>query len=134
MGEYVTDTHVLHWHLTGARRLSPTVQQLLAEADAGLHRIFVPSIILVEMIYLVEKGRLDAGLIQQVLSLLKTADGSFAATPLDADTAQALLSVPRTAVPDMPDRIIVATAHQLGLPLISRDIKIREAGVVPVIW
>jgi hypothetical protein len=37
MSEYVTDTHVLHWHLTGDSRLSPTARQLLTEADAGLH-------------------------------------------------------------------------------------------------
>jgi PIN domain nuclease of toxin-antitoxin system len=68
MSEYVTDTHVLHWHLTADPRLSSTVRQILTEADAGLHRIFVPSIILIEMIYLVEKEKLDASLLQKLLS------------------------------------------------------------------
>jgi predicted nucleic acid-binding protein len=34
----------------------------------------------------------------------------------------------------MPDRIIAATALQLGLPLITRDEAIRRSGVVPVVW
>ncbi len=134
MSEYVTDTHVLHWHLTGDPRLSPVARQLLAEADAGLHRIFVPSIILVEMIYLVEKGKLNTSLLQKLLSLVNVARGSYAIAVLNMGTAKAMLSVPRTAVPDMPDRIIVATAHQLGIPLITQDDKIHKASVVPVIW
>jgi PIN domain nuclease of toxin-antitoxin system len=134
MSEYVTDTHVLHWHLTSNPRLSPAAQQLLTEADAGLHRIFVPSIILVEMIYLAEKGKLDASLFRKLLAMVNTVEGSYAIAALDAGTAESMLSIPRSAVPDMPDRIIVATAHQLDVPLISRDAKIHEASVVSVIW
>ncbi len=35
---------------------------------------------------------------------------------------------------DMPDRIITATALELGLPLITKDQKITDAQVVEVIW
>ena len=37
--------------------------------------------------------------------------------PLDYNVASALRSIPRDIVPDMPDRIIAATALHLGLPL-----------------
>lgn len=134
MSEYVTDTHVLHWHLTGDPRLSPMARQLLAEADTGLHRIFVPSIILVEMIYLVEKGKLNRSLLQQLLGLVEVARSSYTIAVLDSGTARAMLSIPRTAVPDMPDRIIAATAHHLGIPLITQDDKIHKANIVPIIW
>ena len=36
--------------------------------------------------------------------------------------------------PDMPDRIITATALAYHLPLVTRDSKIREAGIVRTIW
>ncbi len=133
MSEYVTDTHVLHWHLTSDPRLSPTIRQLMTETDAGIHRVFVPSIILIEMIYLAEKGKLNPGLLQKLLTLVNTAKGSYTIAVLDAETAKAMLSIPRTAVPDMPDRIIVATAYQLAMPLLSQDDKINKAGVVSVI-
>ena len=45
----------------------------------------------------------------------------------------ALQSIPRDSVPDMPDRIVAATAKRLVLPLISRDRKIRLADV-DTIW
>jgi len=41
--------------------------------------------------------------------------------------------VDRAQVPDLPDRIIAATALHLGLPLISRDRKIQLADV-ETIW
>ena len=41
--------------------------------------------------------------------------------------------MPRDVVPDMPDRIIAATAVHLGLPLITRDERIRSAGI-KTIW
>jgi predicted nucleic acid-binding protein len=41
--------------------------------------------------------------------------------------------IPRDAVPDLPDRVISATALALGLPLVTRDARIREAGI-ETIW
>lgn len=107
---------------------------MFQDADAGQHRVHVPGIALIEMVYLVEKGRLDAALVARALGLLDTPGGSYIVSPLDLGTARALATIPRSDVPDMPDRIIVATARQLGLPLITRDGAIRRSRVVPVIW
>ncbi len=134
MSRYIADTHALLWHLTNDSKLSPVARQIFRKADAGLHQILVPGIVLIEMIYLVEKGRIPAILVDNLLALLGTSGGSYAIAPLDKGTAKAMRSVPRATVPDMPDRIIVATAVQLGLSLISRDSKIQDAGVVKVIW
>jgi predicted nucleic acid-binding protein len=53
--------------------------------------------------------------------------------PLNLAVVDALASVPRSAVPDMPDRIIAATAVSLGLPLITRDARIRSLSIA-TIW
>jgi predicted nucleic acid-binding protein len=37
--------------------------------------------------------------------------------------------IPRDAVPDMPDPIVAATAVYFGLPVISRDGRIRASNV-----
>ena len=134
MSEYVADTHALYWHLTDDPRLSMIARQVFIEADRGLHLVFVPGIALIEMAYLIERGRLSGEHVEFVFRLLDVNDGSYAVAPLDQDTARALLQVPRADVPDMPDRIIVATARQFGLPLITRDEAIRRAAVVPVVW
>ena len=41
--------------------------------------------------------------------------------------------VSREDIPDMPDRIVAATAVYLGVPVISRDGKIRASNV-QTIW
>jgi len=51
----------------------------------------------------------------------------------DRSIAQTIRLVDRAQVPDLPDRIIAATAVHLGVPLISRDGKIRSSSVA-TIW
>lgn len=64
---------------------------------------------------------------------MATEDALLAEIPVDSSIAQALRHVSRDQIPDMPDRIIAATALHLGLPLISRDGKIRLSEV-ETIW
>lgn len=134
MSRYVTDTHPLHWHLANDTRLSDPARRIFREADAGLHQVYIAGITLIEMVYLVEKGKVRLEMVEKVLRSLDSAWGSYALAPLNQDTARAMFLVARSSVPDLPDRIIVATALQLGLPLITADGQIRKAGVVPVIW
>jgi PIN domain nuclease of toxin-antitoxin system len=67
------------------------------------------------------RSRLDAAL----------AAGELAA--IDRGVVDAVARVDRDSVPDMPDRIIAATALHLGLPLVTRDRKIRGADL-ETIW
>jgi hypothetical protein len=53
--------------------------------------------------------------------------------PLDRSVADAFAFVSRSDVPDLPDRIVTATAVALGVPPISRAGKIR-ASQVQTIW
>lgn len=53
--------------------------------------------------------------------------------PLGFGVAQAVAPIPRDFVPDMPDRIIAATAVHLELPLVTRDSEIRSTAL-DVIW
>lgn len=71
------------------------------------------------------KGQLDAALIAENSGLILA--------NLTVEIVAALATISRDSVPDMPDRIIAATAKDLGLPLISRDSKITASGI-NVIW
>lgn len=90
MSRYLTDTHALHWHLAEDKRLSIIAQTLFKQADAGEHQILIPGITLIEMIYLVEKGRLESDLVDRLLKLLDIVNGSYKVAPLDKGTAVAL--------------------------------------------
>ena len=49
--------------------------------------------------------------------------------PFTAEVVEAMRQVPRAQVPDMPDRIVAATAVYLRVPVISRDGRIKSSNV-----
>lgn len=95
--------------------------------------IGVSPIRLVEIIYLAEKGRIQPQTFALVTAALRSSDSVLVEVPLDLDVAQALQRVPWDAVPDMPDRIIAATALHWQVPVISRDARIQAANL-QTIW
>ena len=99
----------------------------------GGRPVYVSAISFVETIYLVERGRLPLEALQRLEAGLRAAASGLLVQPVDEEVAQAVHRVPRNMVPDMPDRIIAATALHLGLPLITRDQRIQSAGI-NTIW
>ena len=129
----VADTHAAIWYILDDPRLSTDARnEMESAAQSGLP-IYVPSITLVEIVYLVEKGRFTEELIRRLLEALRNPNNVLCLAPLDLSVVQALQQIPREQVPDMPDRIIAATALALELPLVTRDGKIM-ASKVKTIW
>ncbi|MCK6629038.1 MAG: hypothetical protein L6R45_28145 [Anaerolineae bacterium] len=62
MPDYVTDTHGLIWYLEDNVRLGRQASQLFDACDRGEIVIYVPTICLIEIIYLQEKGRIPTHL------------------------------------------------------------------------
>ncbi|MBM4432127.1 MAG: type II toxin-antitoxin system VapC family toxin [Chloroflexi bacterium] len=56
---YVTDTHSLLWYLSASPRLSVAAKQAFDKAQAGKAKVLVPVIVIAEMIFLIEKGRVE---------------------------------------------------------------------------
>jgi PIN domain nuclease of toxin-antitoxin system len=93
----------------------------------------VPTICLVELVYLQEKGRIPKELKKSLDSHLASGQTSFITTDLTPAVVTALESIPRELVTDLPDRVIAATAKALNLPLLSRDRALQKSGL-DVIW
>jgi PIN domain nuclease of toxin-antitoxin system len=125
MSNYVTDTHGLIWYLEDNIRLGLTASQLFDACDRGEIVIYVPTICLIEIIYLQEKGRIPTHLKAQLDAELQAGESGLVLVDLTAEVANAVANIPRDLVRDMPDRVISATALHLGLPLISRDRQIQ---------
>lgn len=133
MAGVVVDTHAIVWFLSRDSRLSSKARGVLRSAMAIGDVIHVPSICLVELTYLAEKGRLPAVARDELIRALDDPTIPCALVPLDRLVADALEGVKRSEVPDLPDRIIAATAIALQAPLVSRDGKVR-ASQVETIW
>ena len=85
------------------------------------------------MIYLCEKGRLSREVLDRLETALQSGNTVLQVVDLTVDIVRLLSRVPRDEVPDMPDRIIAATALYFGVPVISRDSQIRNSAI-PTIW
>jgi predicted nucleic acid-binding protein len=101
--------------------------------DAAGDQIAISSIALAEVVYLSEKGRIAAQALERVLATLDKPDATLVEIPFDRAIAVAMRGIDRSQVPELPDRIVAATGLHLGVPVISRDRKIRSS-VVTTIW
>ncbi len=129
----VLDTHVWVWWLSESQALSPKVQKLLTEAQAK-QAIFISSISVWEVAQLASRGRLKLTMdpgdwIAQTESL------SFINfVPIDNRIALRSVQLPHPLHQDPADRIIMATAMILGMPLITKDEKISRYPHLKTIW
>jgi PIN domain nuclease of toxin-antitoxin system len=129
----IADTHAIIWYIEQNPRLSELDRSTIDDAANSGDHIGVSSITLVEMTYLIEKARIVPGVYEKLRLTLAVPTAVFREYPCDHEVALALRNVPRAQVPDMPDRIIAATAVRFGVPCISRDGKI-QLSQVPTVW
>jgi len=129
----VLDTHTVLWYLENSKELSAVARTTIEEAVRDARDVHVSAISLVETVYLVERRRLPLNALERLRSALNDPNSGLFIAPVDAGIADALPNISRDVVPDMPDRIIAATALHLGLPLVTRDRRLQSAGI-QTIW
>lgn len=127
--QVVADTHALIWYLFDQSRLSVPGRTALDGAIGAGFPILVSAISIIEIIYLEEKHRIPAGSAERIRGACDAETPSLEIVSIDARVAYRLQEISRADVPDMPDRIIAATAVALGVPLVTRDGKIRASSV-----
>ena len=130
----VADTHTIIWYLRSPEKLSSNAVSSLDNALNNGESIFISAISLVEINYLVEKNRIPTSSLEQLLQLIDDPLVKLVVVPLDTPVAQAFTQIPREIVPEMGDRIIAATSLYLGLPLVTKDHKIRNLSNIQIIW
>lgn len=123
------DTHALIWYLSDSPTLSSKARARIKNAERDAEEIFASAISLVEIIHLGELGRLPAIAFQKLRDALRIPGGAIVVAPLEAAGAEAVHQVSRQEVPDMPDRIIAATALHLHAELVTRGRKLQAAGI-----
>jgi PIN domain nuclease of toxin-antitoxin system len=133
MASVAADTHSIVWFMDGDTRLSVTARTAMRASMQSGDPIFVASMSLVELTYLVEKRRLPESALRILRVALTDSSFGFRLVPLDLKVTDALAHVPRNEVPDLPDRVIAATALALKVPLVTCDGRIRAANI-QTIW
>lgn len=129
----VADTHTALWHLFDDARLSAAAGTFISETATRRNKIAVSTISLAEIVYLIEKHRLPASAYEELMQALADPEHVFTKAVFTSAIVQAMRQVPRAEVPDMPDRMVAATAVYFDVPVISRDRRIRAASLT-TIW
>lgn len=127
------DTHALIWYLYDDPRLSKKARDVLEKAASSSEQIACSALTLAEILYLQEKERIPAETFNRLVEALETKNSLLVVAPVTLAVVIAMQNIPRTEVPDLPDRVIAATALHLSVPLISRDRKIAVSRV-STIW
>ena len=126
---YSIDTVGLVLHLE-KRRLGAEAQTILQQAESNQATIFIPTMVLAEILYLSEKKRISLTF-EQLLAYLNT-HADFVEMPLDQLVVRAAHEI--KDIPELHDRLIAATARIKAHPLITNDGIIQDSTFVTTVW
>lgn len=127
---YLADTVAIVRHLRRHPALGRKAARILRETDAGEHRIFLSSISLMEVLYLAEARKIDVSL-DELVTHIRTST-NYVLVPIDDEIVLTAIKV--DDVRELHDRILVATAKFLGVPLLTSDEVLSKSRHVTTIW
>lgn len=125
----VVDTHALVWWVAATSRLSSAARAALD----GNSSVGIPSIVCLEVSLLARRNRIE--LPRPVTDwLADTIDlPNVELLPITIDVASIAANL-WGKLRDPADLLIVATAVHHGVPLVTKDDRIRASGFVETIW
>ncbi|OGY22080.1 MAG: hypothetical protein A2126_02210 [Candidatus Woykebacteria bacterium GWB1_45_5] len=121
---FVIDAHVLLWNLENSPKLSLKAKVAIDTAE----RIFIPTIVLLEVYNILEK-RKERGMFLDLLEKIQN-QRKFVVYPLSIEVVREFIKIEKQ---EIHDRIIVATAKLLGAPIITKDPEVSKF-YPKVIW
>ena len=126
---YVIDTHVLVWYFIGSKRLQPTLREKIDETRNQNGRLLVPTIVMAEALDIAEKGRVNFDFSEMYRRIRE--EPEFETVSFSAEIFDTTMQIRN--IPELHDRIIVATARFYGTGILTKDRIILESGEVQVL-
>ena len=126
---YVIDAHALVWHLTNDAKLSTNARAGMTRIDSGKDKGLVPTIVLAEILYASERGRISLTLDDVLKQLRKRKH--YRIEPFNRAV---LIAAQKINIPEWHDRLIAATAISRKATIVTRDEDIVRAGIVRTVW
>lgn len=124
----VADSHALIWWILSPDMLSARVRDVFGQRVIG---VTATSCYEIARLIVRRRVEIDVDPYEWLQNLLVLPRVTF--LPFTVDVAATAAKLPGT-VSDPIDRIIVATALHMGVPLVTKDHKIIASGVVTTIW
>jgi len=119
---YVLDTHILIWYFIGSKRLKTKLKEKIDEARKRGDRLLVPTIVLAEALSIAERGKVEFDF-QRMYHLIKD-EAEFEIVNFTSEILEEAMQI---KIPEIHDRIIVATAKFYKAGILTRDRIILES-------
>ena len=131
--KFIVDTHALIWYLEGKSTLGQRARAVIDSPDSEL---VLPIIALAEAVFIVEKGRTSIPDVSDLLDDVYN-DPRIEIFPLTVEILADSLAL--TSIPEMHDRLIVATGLYLEragnvVEILTKDNEIVLASILPSVW
>jgi len=126
------DTHVLLWWFEQPKKLSLAQRRTLHKASDA-NALGVSDATLWEVALLLERGRIRLALPIDEWLARATAAPLIERCGMSPRIAREMMDLRVTRDWDPADRIIVATARVLGVPVVTADARMVDSGLVPTI-
>jgi len=127
---YVVDTHALLWWFTDNRQLGSKATEIFRKCEKGESVLFIPSIVIAEALSIFDKKRVAFDF-RKLFAKITNSENYFIIS-LDLPILQEMIEM--TDIPELHDKIIVSTSKYLGLPLITKDMFLRDLSHVKTVW
>ncbi|MBU4038084.1 MAG: PIN domain-containing protein [Proteobacteria bacterium] len=127
---FVIDTHALLWYLTEDKRLGKKAFKIFEKADKGEAEIIIPTTVLAEALFITEKHKVDI----KFMDIIEEIENSSNYFIHSLDLEVILKCHELIKIPELHDRVIVATSLLLDAKLITKDEIITDSKIVEVVW
>lgn len=127
--QYLLDTNAIIRHFARLPNLGRKAKPNIEQGENNEHRLFISVISLMEIMYLAEKNRIPIDFAETIQQLnFKTC---YTIVDLNVDILSEATTV---KFYELHDRLIIATAKHIGIPIISSDKKFKQVEEIEVIW
>jgi PIN domain nuclease of toxin-antitoxin system len=128
------DTHAIVWFVHESTQLSERALRALrgAQDDEG---IAVPAGVLFDLWYVTKSTKdFTEDHLRRVQDVLSDPARAVDLSPIDGRVFEAWEAIGRNLISDPWDRMIMAGAITLGVPLVTKDRAITASGLVETVW
>lgn len=127
--EYLADTVTLIRYFTDTGKIGNKAKTVLMEADMGKNTIYISIISFVEILYLSERNKIKINL-EDIESIILNST-NYGIVDLNLEIVKESRNV---KLKDLHDRLIVSTAKNLNLPILTSDREIKSAEIIETVW
>lgn len=127
--EYLLDTVTIIRHFAGLSRIGKIAKRVLQDIETGKSSGLISVVSLMEIMYLAERERIPISLSNTIKKIQNSTNYQI----IDF-TTEILLTASRIHFSDLHDRLIIATARYLDIPIISSDQFFKKIDKLTIIW